>query len=307
MSETGRKTKRITYNLHERGRSHLGKDRSNVDMNEMIRQINSPQVQEMVKTGTLYGYNGHEIRKRYGMNPPDSVIIDGKVVYLERSFRTIEAHADKDGNVTHVTEFLDNESGEYARKQYLARVGGFSSAQNYKRAGLGLIPVGFYGFDYVTQPNYTTNVGDGQLFDGLAIPVEQDGLIAAFDSTTDVNLLSPSEAMIAHLLEQQIVRDFDNIHAQLQLLQMNGQALDQIDELADQIARKEKRQAIQDQRKQDLCSGLVGEVRSFDSVCADAEERLTASDLARMRISGETPKNNKARPRIFKSMFGFGG
>ena len=113
--------------------------------------------------------------------------------------------------------------------------------------------------------------------------------------------------MIAHLLEQQIIRDFDNIHAQLQLLQMNGQSLDQIDELANQIARKDKREAIQSQRMQDLCSGLVGEVRSFDSVCAEAEERLTESDLARMRISGETPKNNKARPRIFKSMFGFGG
>ena len=72
MSDSkGRKTKRITFNLHERGRQFLGKDRSNVDMNEMIKQINSPQVQEMVKTGTLYGYNGHEIRKRYGMNPPD--------------------------------------------------------------------------------------------------------------------------------------------------------------------------------------------------------------------------------------------
>ncbi|MCH7388331.1 hypothetical protein MMO39_13655 [Acinetobacter modestus] len=159
----------------------------------------------------------------------------------------------------------------------------------------------------MTQPNYTTNVGDGQLFDGLAIPVEQDGLIAAFDSTTDVNLLSPSEAMIAHLLEQQIVCDFDNIHAQLQLLQMNGQALDQIDVLADQIARKVKRQVIQFQRKQDLCSGLVGEVRSFDSVCAEAEERLTASDLARMRISGETPKNNNPKPKIFQSLFRFGG
>lgn len=184
MSDKGRKTKRITFNLHDRGRQFLGKDRSNVDMNEMIKQINSPQVQEMVKTGTLYGYNGHEIRKRYGMNPPDSVIIDGKVVYLERAFRTLECYADKDGNVSHVTEFLDNESGEYARKQYLARVGGFSSAQNYKRAGLGLIPVGFYGFDYVTQPNYTTNVGDGQLFDGLAIPIEQDGLVASFDNAT---------------------------------------------------------------------------------------------------------------------------
>ena len=153
MSDSkGRKTKRITFNLHERGRQFLGKDRSNVDMNEMIKQINSPQVQEMAKTGTLYGYNGHEIRKRYGMNPPDSVIVDGKVVYLERAFRTLEVYADKEGNVSHVTEFLDNPSGEYARKQYQARVGGFSSAQNYKRAGLGLIPVGFYGFDSAAQP-----------------------------------------------------------------------------------------------------------------------------------------------------------
>ena len=306
MSDSkGRKTKRITFNLHERGRQFLGKDRSNVDMNEMIKQINSPQVQEMVKTGTLYGYNGHEIRKRYGMNPPDSVIIDGKVVYLERAFRTLECYADKDGNVSHVTEFLDNESGEYARKQYLARVGGFSSAQNYKRAGLGLIPVGFYGFDYVTQPNYTTNVGDGQLFDGLAIPIEQDGLVASFDNATDITQLSASEAMIAHLLEQQIIRDYDNIHAQTELLNMHGQALDQIDVLSNQVARKERREALQAQRQHDLYSGMVGEVRSFDSVCEEADALLTESDLARMRINGETPKDKKPKPRIFKSMFRF--
>lgn len=305
MSDKGRKTKRITFNLHERGRQFLGKDRSNVDMSEMIKQINSPQVQEMVKTGTLYGYNGHEIRKRYGMNPPDSVIIDGKVVYLERAFRTLECYADKEGNVSHVTEFLDNESGEYARKQYLARVGGFSSAQNYKRAGLGLIPVGFYGFDYVTQPNYTTNVGDGQLFDGLAIPVEQDGLVACFDNATDITQLSASEAMIAHLLEQQIVRDYDNIHTQTELLNMHGQALDQIDVLSTQVARKERREALQAQRQHDLYSGMVGEVRSFDSVCEEADALLSESDLARMRINGETPKDKKPKPRIFKSMFGF--
>lgn len=306
MSDSkGRKTKRITFNLHERGRQFLGKDRSNVDMSEMIKQINSPQVQEMVKTGTLYGYNGHEIRKRYGMNPPDSVIIDGKVVYLERAFRTLECYADKEGNVSHVTEFLDNESGEYARKQYLARVGGFSSAQNYKRAGLGLIPVGFYGFDYVTQPNYTTNVGDGQLFDGLAIPIEQDGLVASFDNATDITQLSASEAMIAHLLEQQIIRDYDNIHTQTELLNMHGQALDQIDVLSNQVARKERREALQAQRQHDLYSGMVGEVRSFDSVCEEADALLSESDLARMRINGETPKDKKPKPRIFKSMFRF--
>ncbi|WP_228129337.1 hypothetical protein [Acinetobacter tjernbergiae] len=118
------------------------------------------------------------------------------MVYFERSFRTIEAYADKDGNITHVTEFLDNKSGEYARTQYQARVGDFSSAQNYKKAGLGLIPIGFYGFDYVTQPNYTTNVGNDQLFDGLAIPVEQDGLIAS-------RMMNDSEAMLVKYRKSQ--------------------------------------------------------------------------------------------------------
>lgn len=303
---TGRKTKRITYNLHDRGRLHSGKDRSNVDMKAMIDRINDPTVQDMIKSGTFWGYNGHEIRRRFGMNPPDSVIIDGKVVYLERAIRTLESTAKPNGDVTHVHEFLENESGEYARKQYLARAGGFSSAQNYKRAGLCLIPVGFYGFDYVMQPNYATNVGDGQLFDGLAIPEEQDGLIASFDDATDVTQLSASDAMIAYLLEQQILRDFDNIHIQSQLLNMNGQALDQIDVLANQIANREKREALQVQRQHDLCTGMIGEVRSFDSVCAEADTMLSKCDLARMRITGETPKQNK-KPKMFKSIFNFGG
>ncbi|RSN83361.1 hypothetical protein EA770_07140 [Acinetobacter baumannii] len=303
----GRKTKKITYNLYERGRMHSGKDRSNVDMKEMIKRINDPLVQDMIKSGTFFGYNGHEIRQRYGMNPPDTVIIDGKVVYLERSIRTLESYAEPNGDVTHVHEFLENESGEYARKQYLARAGGFSSAQNYKRAGLGLIPVGFYGFDYVMQPNYATNVGDGQLFDGLAIPEEQDGVVASFDDATDITQLSAADALIAHLLEQQIVRDFDNIRIQSQLLNMNGQALDQIDVLSHQIANKEKREALQAQRQHDLYTGMVGEVRSFDSVCEEADNLLTKCDLARMRINGETPKQNSTKTKTFKSIFRFGG
>ena len=309
MSETGRKTKRIKFNLFERGRKHSGRDRANVDMKEMINQINHPKVQEMIKTGTLYGYNGHEIRRRYGMLPPESTLIDGKVVYLEPAFRTVEAYADKDGNVTHAAEFFDNEAGEYARKQYLARVGGFSSAQNYRRAGMGLVPVGFFGFDYVMQPNYTTNVGDGQLFDGLAVPEQQDGLIACFDSATDVSQLAPSEAMIAHLLEQQILRDFDSIHAQLQLHQFNEQALDQVGSLSDELAKRDRRAALQAQRAQDFYTGMVGEVRSFDSACDEADELLTASELARLQMSGEKPKAEKPKggaPKVFKSLFGWG-
>ncbi|AYA01698.1 hypothetical protein BEN74_01555 [Acinetobacter sp. WCHAc010034] len=275
MSETGRKTKRIKFNLFERGRKHSGRDRANVDMKEMI------------KTGTLYGYNGHEIRRRYGMLPPESTLIDCKVVYLEPAFRTVEAYAEENGDVTHVEEFFDNEAGEYARKQYLAHVGGFSSAQNYRRAGVGLVPVGFFGFDYVMQPNYTTNVGDGQLFDGLVVPEQQDGLIACFDSATDTSQLAPSEAMIAHLLEQQILRDFDSIHSQLQLHQFNEQALDQVGSLSDELAKRDRRAALQAQRAQ------VSEVRSFDSACDEADELLTASELARLQMNGEKAKAEK--------------
>ena len=66
MADTARKTKKIKYNLFERGRQHSGKNRANVDMKEMINQINHPKVQEMIKSGTLYSYNGHDIRRRYG-------------------------------------------------------------------------------------------------------------------------------------------------------------------------------------------------------------------------------------------------
>ncbi|WP_227518980.1 hypothetical protein [Acinetobacter sp. ANC 4973] len=81
------------------------------------------------------------------------------MVYLEPAFRTLESYAEENGDVTHVAEFFENDAGEYARKQYLTRAGGFSSAQDYRRSGLSLVPVNFYGYDYVMQPNYTTNVG----------------------------------------------------------------------------------------------------------------------------------------------------
>ncbi|WOE40069.1 hypothetical protein [Acinetobacter chinensis] len=294
----GRKTKRLKFNLFERGRKHSGVDRSNVDMKSMINLINAPDIQEHVKAGTLRGYNGHEIRQRYGMNPPDTVIIDGKVVNLTPSFRTIEFQAESNGDVSHVAEFFDNDQGEWALRQYKARAGGFSSAQNYKRQGLGLIAVAVFGFDYVTQPNYVTNVGDGQLFDGLAIPAETEGLISCFDSATDVSLLSPAEAMLANMLEQQIVRSFDSIHASLNMQIQNDNALEQIAVLNEQLFKRERVQQIQQQRQQELYSSMVGEIRSFDSACAEATHKLQQSDIAHKILNGE-----KIKPAVGKRRF----
>ena len=190
----------------------------------------------------------------------------------------LESYAEENGDVTHVAEFFENDAGEYARKQYLGRAGGFSSAQDYRRSGLSLVPVNFYGYDYVMQPNYTTNVGDGQLFDGLTVPEHQDGLISCFDSATDISLLSPSEAMIANMLEQQIVRDFDNIHAQLQ--QLNEHALDQVDMLAISwlnVISVQHYRCIEHK----IFTWHGRGIRSFDSVCDEAEQLLTVSDLGK--------------------------
>lgn len=294
-----RKTKELKYNLFDRGRKHTGVDRGNVDFTSMISLINSPAVQEMIETGSMVGFYGHQIRQRFGMTPPESTIIDGKVVHLEPAFKTISIKADKDGTVTHQEEFLDNEAGEYAKRQYAAKAGGFSTAVNYKNAGGSLTPSGFFGFDYVLQPNYSTNVGDGQLFDGLFIPEQPTGEIACFDSATNVESLTPAQAMIARMLESQIIDQYDSISEKLRLYSHAEQAHDQLAQLERQEAMKKRRAELQAQRQKDIYLGMVGETRSFDSVLAEAEQYLD------MQPKANNKEKEEFKPSRLRRAFGF--
>jgi hypothetical protein len=301
----GKKTKVLQYNLHDRGRQHTGVDRSNVDFKKMIQLINAPSTQEMVKTGQLVGYYGHQIRQRFGMVPPESVVIDGKVVQLAPAFRTVEIKAASDGTVTHRAEFLDNNAGQFAQEQYLAQIGGFSTAVNYRKTPPNqLTPSGFFGFDYVVQPNYATNIGDGQLFDGLAIPEQLEDEISCFDSATDLTLLNPSQAMIARLLEQQIISTYDSIHTQVTLGQINEQALDQIDALSQQMAMQQRKRDLQAERQRELYSGMVGEVRSFDSVISEADQYLNAWEK---QGKPEPKKQGHGLMKGMRRLISFGG
>lgn len=304
----GRKTKVLTYNLHDRGRKYTGVDRSNVDFRRMIDLINAPSTQEMVETGQLTGYYGHQIRQRFGMTPPESVIIDGKVVYLEPAFKTVELHADQDGTVSHRAEFSENKAGEFARRQYLARVGGFSTAVNYRKMPPNkLTPSGFFGFDYVTQPNYATNIGDGQLFDGLAVPEQLEGEISCFDSATDLSQLSPSQMMIAQLLEQQIISNYDSIGAQITLGEMYEQALDQNHALNQQIILADRKRELQATRQKDLYTGMVGEIRSFDSAIAEADELLSQFESQQTQKQKQQNQNQRGIINGVRRIFSFGG
>lgn len=273
---TSRKTKKLTYNLKDRGRKLTGQDRSNVDIASMVAHINSSKTQEMVSTGSLFGYYGHQVRQRFGMQPPETAFIGGKPVRLEPAIRTLEVSAKSDGTVTHVEEFLDNDSGEFARRQYLSNVGGFSTAQNYRKQGGKLIVTSYHGFDYVKQPNYATNVGDGVLFDGLFLPDGDDGL-PMFDSVNP-DELSMSELMLLQSLDNQVLAIYDSIHACMGVMQINNQLLDQNGELLVENQRLMDRQAryaaIRQKRQAEGFDSMAGIARPFDEFEQEANEFL---------------------------------
>lgn len=254
----GKKTRELEYNLRDRGYKHNGQDRSNVDLTSMVNAINSPSTQERVDKGILFGWYGHQIRQRFGMIPPETAVIDGKVVRLEPAIRTISIKAEKDGTVRHVEEFLPNDSGQFAQRQYESNIGGFSTAQHYKPMPNGKLSVsGFYGMDYVIQTNYATNVGDGVLFDGLAIPEHAQCM---FDS---LDMANPVNAVLLATLDQQIISGYDSIHAMMALARDNAMAYEQVADLSTQlVSRQTREERLEKLRKK---RELEREQEGFDS------------------------------------------
>jgi len=215
-----KKTRVITYNLADRGRSKdVGTDRSDVDIKSMVDRMNASSTQELINSGDMYGYYGHELRGRFGMNPPDVWVNPntGDSIRIEPAIRTIKLEADNDGNVSHQQEFLDTETGKYSERLYASNAGGFSSAVMRKMGSAGKYDVtSFDGFDYVRQPNYNTNRGDG-MFDGL-FWLDETSDQPAFDSLEGI---SPERAMIKAALETAILYQYDSIAAAVQADAMN--------------------------------------------------------------------------------------
>lgn len=183
----------IRYNVNQRGRSHRGQDR-HFDCRALAALVNSPAVQERVRNRDMVGYYGHWQRMKFGMNPPETVIVDGKNVNIEPAIVTTYLRADAEGNIEHRTEFLDTASGKVAKRLNKSRTGGFSSAINAVPRGGLHVPNEFAGFDYVLEPNYTTNrtylfdgvsaVADGSIFDFVMQDAYQNAerMAALYDS-----------------------------------------------------------------------------------------------------------------------------
>ena len=163
------KTAQIVYNLKERGRSHTGQPRS-FDIPRLVAAINGPACQERVKNREMFGFYGHWPRIKFGMHPAEGGIAGGKAQSIEPALITTSLHAALDGTVEHQAEFLPTQTGQIAAKLYAARTGGFSSAIDQNKPEL-------FGFDYVLEPNFTTNRGyslDSVLCEGGACAVGMD-------------------------------------------------------------------------------------------------------------------------------------
>lgn len=149
----------IKYNLKERGRQHRGVER-NFDIPAIVDSINGPATQERVATRGMLGYFGHWPRVRFGMEPPEGGVAEGKPHAVEPALVTTHLRAYDDGTIEHQTEFLDTATGQLASRMYANRVGGFSSAIDPRRPEL-------YGFDWVNDPNYSTNRGYDLVLDSV--------------------------------------------------------------------------------------------------------------------------------------------
>lgn len=304
-----KKTRLITYNLADRGRAHNGIDRSDLDIQSTVNRINAPDVQELVSSGDMFGYYGHELRARFGMNPPDVWVNPqtGENIRIEPALRTIELSADSDGNVTTRHEFLDTDSGKYSERLYANNAGGFSSAMVRRMNEAGKLEVtGFAGFDYVRQPNYNTNRGDG-IFDSLFWLDEAEEM--TFDSMANV---TPERAAIMAALETAIIHQYDSvataIHSDMMINHYQKEAISAQELL---IARQQQLATVkarQRARKDEIYDSLICPSVSFEKATAQwdnfNDQGTSDHDLLTTESSKQARINTERRKDERVSLFG---
>jgi len=282
---TGRKTRKITFNLKDRGRQYTGQNRDNVDYQKWIDLINSPATQEMINTGSMLGYYGHQIRIAWGLNPPETVCIGDKLLTISPATRTIEMSCDTEGNVTHRVEFLETPEGEQALRQYRAKIGGFSAAHDHITQDGIMIPTEVCGMDYVLQPNYATNVGDGILLDSVNAGIHG--------------------GMMKANLEASILQMYDSIHSTNFAMQIADEnlirAMNAENQLLEIQAQKERRLELQKKQKENLLDSALCPTQDIDAYIQDGKAFMSATVVNSIEPSEN--KNNEAKPRTVGGMF----
>lgn len=219
----------IKYNLTDRGRKYRGQDR-HFNIAAVVAAINGPECQERVRKRDMLGYYGHWPRLRFGMLPAEGGLDGGNPALVEPAIVTTYLKAHDDGTIEHRAEFLGTDSGKVAAKLYEDHVGGFSSAIVDSKANTV-----FYGFDYVLEPNYSTNRGwqldsvTGRYFDSVGAEVD--------DATLEAVAYGEQVRTIKTLM--------DSVASERALMESAMQKLrEENDQLIDELTTKRKADAV---------------------------------------------------------------
>lgn len=157
------KTVTDRFSLVDTIRRHTPQNERNYILKSVRATFSNPQVQECIALGEMYGYYGHGRRAMHYAKtgkltlPEVSVaVVEGKPVTLTNvpSNRTLSVSVDDDGVVTHTQEILDTEPGQIVSGMEASKAGGWSWATSGDDSSVRSIVTGFYGFDYVTTPNF---------------------------------------------------------------------------------------------------------------------------------------------------------
>ena len=269
-------TEVIRYNLKDRGRRYRGTPR-NFNIPVLMDAINGGATQERVKHRDMLGYYGHWPRVRLGLDPREGGIIDGKVVHVEPAFVTTSLKCSLYGTIEHVAEFFDNVPGKAAAGLKASKAGGFSSAIDENKPQ-------FYGFDYVLEPNFTTNRPYALALDGAdSDPLTMDEVNDYMQSALDVALLLDGV-------------NGENRRLRQALLNMEAEREEIMDEL---VRRTGKRPALD--------SVLIATAKSSKAELFAQAEAL-ANSHAEVRVTPAAPVDAQAerQRRSYMSLIGFG-
>lgn len=238
----------IRYNLNENGRTFTGQPRK-IDIDAAMRLFNGVALQEAIAKGDVVGYIGHQYREKFGLDVPETVIVDGKGVYLEPGTRTIYLKCFPNGDVEHEQEFPATAAGRVAQRLWESKMYGFSSAiyapeENGLRA-----PKGYFGMDLVRAPNYDANRGYTTMLDSVGA-----GSFGATDTFLSDNaaMLDSVDAMIreSDKMAEEISKSY------LQQCELNDELLDRVAQLQERLVAAGQSAAMLDSVNQSMVRGI---------------------------------------------------
>lgn len=143
-------------------RKHTPQNKRNYILKSIKASISDPVTLEHMKLGELFGYYGHNRREEHynrtgSLKLPETsiIMVDGKPVVLDNvpSNRTLSINMDESGIITHTQEILQTDPGRIVDGMDKSNAGGWSWITSGSDSWISVVRE-FFGFDYVTTPNY---------------------------------------------------------------------------------------------------------------------------------------------------------